>query len=325
MSDFSWKTHPRPIVALAPMAGYTDSSYRELVKEVCPRVICFTEFTNIDGLLHGNKATIRQVIFNPEKERPIVAQLFGKDPEKFKAAAAFLTEHGVDAVDINMGCPAKKIVSSDHGSALLKDPSLAERIVEATVAGTNLPVSVKMRIGTSCYDEGQFFDFAHRMERAGAQLITVHGRTSKQMYGGSADWEPMHRLKQELSIPVIGNGDICSGADAVEKIGPLDGVMVGRGSFGNPWVFQDIFAALEGTSWEPPTLEEKLTRIERHIELACNFKDEQWGMLEMRKHYSWYIKGLRDASKVRQQLVLTENREEALKLLRDFLSSAVPV
>lgn len=312
---FSWESIPHPILALAPMAGYTDSPYRQLAKEICPRVICFTEFTSVDGIVHGNDATMRQIFFNPEKERPIVAQIFGKKPENFRKAVKILTDLGVDAIDINMGCPAKKIISSDHGSALLKNPSLSEEIVRATAESTHLPVSVKMRIGTSCYDPDHFFPFAQSMERAGAKLITIHGRTSKQMYSGTSDWNPMYELKRILRIPVIGNGDIKSGADALAKLQNLDGVMVGRGSFGNPWVFCEIEAALAGRPYTYPTLEEKLPFIMRHIELNCEFKGETWGVREMRKHLAWYIRGFAHASELRQKLMTVTSLQEVVFIL----------
>lgn len=315
---FSWDSLPHPILALAPMAGYTDSSYRQLVKEVCPSVICFTEFTNVDGILHGNEATMRQVSFDPNKERPIVAQIFGRKPENFRKAAAVLTKLGVDAIDINMGCPAKKIVSSDHGSALLKNPSLSEEIVRATVEGTHLPVSIKMRIGTSCYDHDYFFSFAKSMERAGAKLITIHGRTSKQMYGGAADWTPMYELKKILKIPVLGNGDIKNGKDAASKLKNLDGLMVGRGTFGNPWVFCEILAAFAKKPYQALTLTQKLPTIARHLELSCQFKGEKWGILEMRKHLAWYIRGIPHASELRQKLVTVSSKKETIALLQDI-------
>lgn len=320
-----WSSLPRPILALAPMAGYTDSPYRQLVKEICPQVICFTEFTSVDGILHGNEATMRQIMFDPQKERPIVAQIFGKKPENFRRAVKVLTELGVDAIDINMGCPAKKVISSDCGSSLLKNPTLSEEIVRATVESTPLPVSVKMRIGTTAYDTDSFFDFAKRMECAGAQLITVHGRTSKQMYSGTADWQPIYELKKILKIPIIGNGDIKNGQDALEKIGNLDGIMVGRGSFGNPWVFAEITAAFENHTYTPLTLEEKLPWIIHHLDLACAFKGEKWGTLEMRKQFSFYIRGVPHASDVRQKLVTATSREEILSTLADFLSHPRPL
>lgn len=317
---FSWDTLPRPIIALAPMSGYTDSPFRQLVKEICPSVICFTEFTNIEGLLHENAGSLRQISFNPEKERPIIAQLFGNKPERFKKAAEALTKMGVDAIDINMGCPARKVVGADHGSALLKNPALAQEIVRAAVEGSaTLPVSVKMRIGITKYDADYFFKFAKRIEACGAKLITVHGRTAKQMYTGAADWEPIYELKKILRIPVIGNGDIRSGADAASKIKNLDGIMVGRASFGNPWIFQEIKAAFDGVKFARPSFKEALPAILRHLEFSCEFKGEKWGILEMRKHLAWYIRGIPHASEFRQKLVNVNSKDEAAAILRTAL------
>ena len=320
---FTWDSLPRPILALAPMAGYTDSPYRQLIKEICPQAVCFTEFTNVDGILHGNDATMRQVTFNPDKERPLVAQVFGKKPENFRKVAKLLTELGVDAIDINMGCPAKKIVSSDHGSALFKNPTLAEEIVRATVESTHLDVSVKTRVGTTCYDPDFFMKFGQMIERAGAKLITVHGRTSKQMYAGLADWQPMYDLKKILKIPVIGNGDVRSSAEALSKLQNLDGVMVGRATFGNPWVLAEIWAAFHGENYSTPSFSQKLPWIRRHLQLSCEFKGEKWGMLEMRKHFAWYIKGLPHASEARQKLLTLTSPEEAMKILGNF-AEAIP-
>ncbi len=329
---FSWKQRKRPIIALAPMAGYTDTTYRQLVKEICPEVVCFTEFTNVEGILHGNDATMRQIFYNPETERPIVAQLFGKKPESFFKAAQVLFDLGVDAIDLNMGCPAKKIVSSDHGSALLKNCPLSIELVKATKEGIaaaaarshkeTIPVSVKMRIGTAKYDEDYLLNFTSSMVDAGAELLTIHGRTAKQMYLGLADWSPMYAVKKHLGdrALVIGNGDIKSGSDAKAKIGNLDGVMVGRGSFGNPWVFLDILAAFNNETFIPPTLEEKIKVILRHIELSCSFKDDKWGILEMRKHHGWYIKGFKNASEKRKELMLLTDRAAIESIIRSLPS-----
>lgn len=318
---FSWSAQLRPVIALAPMAGYTDSPFRQIVKEICPRVICFTEFTSVDGILHGNEATMRQLFFNAEKERPIVAQIFGKKPENFRKAARVLTDLGVDAIDINMGCPAKKIVSSDHGSALLENLSLSEEIVAATVTATPLPVSVKMRIGTSCFDPDYFLKFALRMQATGIKLMTIHGRTSKQMYSGTADWQPIYELKKNLSIPVIGNGDIRSASDAVQKLQNLDGIMVGRGTFGNPWLLKEIAAVFEGISVASPSFSEKIPWIIRHMERSCAFKGETWGIREMRKHFAWYLRGFPHASLLRQKLMMISSREEVLSLLNSLFSA----
>ncbi|MEK7171882.1 MAG: tRNA-dihydrouridine synthase [Patescibacteria group bacterium] len=316
---FNWSSLPRPIIALAPMSGYTDCAFRQIVKELCPSTICFTEFTSIDGLKHGNDATLRQIFFNAEKERPIIAQIFGKKPENFKTAVKILEELGVDAIDINMGCPARKVVSSDCGSALLKNPNLAAEIVSATVSATKLQVSVKMRIGISKYDEDYFLKFGLGLERAGAKLITVHGRLAKQMYSGTADWNPIYELKKILKIPVIGNGDIKNSADVAQKLKNLDGVMIGRGALGNPWIFQEIVAAQQGKPLSPPSFETKIAVIKKHIKLACELFGEQHGILEMRKQLMHYIRGIPKASAMRQRLCTVSTEDQVLEILSILL------
>ncbi len=307
-----------PIVALAPMAGYTDSAYRQLIKGIEPRVICFTEFTSADGIVYDSEATLSQLDFNPDEERPLVAQIFGKVPKNFATAAQKIESMGIDAIDINMGCPAKKVVSSDHGSALLKNPCKALEIVEATVKATKLPVSVKMRIGVSELDLPWLIQFAKDLESTGIQLLTIHGRTAKQMYLGKADWQPMYEIKKNLGIPVIGNGDIRTAADALEKIGNLDGVMIGRGTMGNPWVMREVMAAFKGESYTAPeTLAEKLPTILRHAELNVQSKGERRGMLEMRKHFASLIKGFEGASDFRSRVVRIETLEEARRILKE--------
>ncbi|KKU79021.1 MAG: tRNA-dihydrouridine synthase [Candidatus Peregrinibacteria bacterium GW2011_GWA2_47_7] len=313
---FSWKTEHLPILALAPMAGYTDSSFRQLVKLVAPSAICFTEFTSADGIRYGSRRTLEQVEYNPALEHPIVAQIFGKKPENFFYAAKVLTEMNVDAIDINMGCPAKKVVSSDHGSALLKNPSLAYEILQATIEGTDRPVSLKTRIGIDEYDPDFFIPFCQEFARRGAALITIHGRTAKQMYTGKANWEPMYEVKRNVNIPVIGNGDVASAEDALAKLGNLDGVMVGRSTFGNPWVMMEILAALRGTPYSPPqTLAEKIPLILKHCELSIGFKGETRGLLEMRKHLAWYVKGFPGAGELRKKLVQVNSMEEIRNIL----------
>ncbi len=318
---FSWNTAKRPILALAPMAGYTDSPFRQIVKELCPRVICFTELTSVDGLLHSNAATLRQISFCSAKERPIIAQIFGNKPELFVHAAKLLAELGVDAIDINMGCPARKIISSDHGSALLKNPTLACEIVAAAVSGAGaLPVSVKTRIGISKYDEDFFLSFVSRLAQAGTSLIAIHGRTAKQMYTGTADWGPAYAAKKILKIPVIGNGDIKSGADAVKRLNNLNGIMVGRGALGNPWIFQEIEAAFTDKKFNPLTIAQKMPLIKKHLKLACELKNKKWGIFEMRKHLAFYIRGFPNASYLRQKLMTADSLTEINKMLEECLS-----
>ena len=326
MPKFHWNNLKHPIICLAPMAGYTDSAYRQLVKEIAPGVICFTEFTNVKGLKYGSKRTLAQVGFNPDIERPIVAQIFGKEPEHFAEAAVLLEEMGVDAIDINMGCPAKKVVSSDHGSALFKNPDLAARIVEATVKATTLPVSVKMRLGTKEKNAEFLIDYCKKMESCGAQLITIHGRTAKQMYTGKADYELIYEVKKHLGVPVIGNGDIKSVEDAKEKLGNLDGIMIGRGTMGNPWLMAEIWHAFHDDTTaanykpysSPRTFSEKLPWTLKHMELSVQTKGETRGVMEMRKYLAASVKDFHGASEYRQKLVRIESFEEAKKLLLEI-------
>lgn len=326
MKKFHWNNLKGPIICLAPMAGYTDSAYRQLVKEIAPEVICFTEFTNVKGLKYGSRRTLAQVGYNPDVERPIVAQIFGKEPETFAEAARILEEMGVDAIDINMGCPAKKVVSSDHGSALLDNPDLAARIVEATVKATSLPVSTKTRLGTKQVDTKFIIDYAKLMESAGSQLITIHGRTAKQMYTGKADFDPIYEVKKHVSVPVIGNGDIKSIADAKEKLGNLDGIMIGRGTMGNPWLMAEIWDAFHGDTNSPDytpytaprTFSEKLPWTLKHMELSVQTKGEQRGVMEMRKYLAASVKDFFGASEYRQKLVRIETFDEAKKLLLEI-------
>jgi tRNA-dihydrouridine synthase B len=325
---FSWKNQTRPILALAPMAGYTDSAFRRLSKEIEPRQICFTEFTSTDGIVYKSKNTLSQLDFD-EVERPIIMQIFGKRPANFTEAASRLEEMGADAIDINMGCPAKKVVSSDHGSALLKNPKLAAEIVEATVKGTSLPVSVKTRIGINQLDLPWFIQFCRDLESAGASLITIHGRTTKQAYTGLADWEPIYAVKNALTIPVIGNGDVRSAKDALSKLKNLDGIMVGRATMGNPWLMREIAAALyqdpklEDTSYQAPqTFAQKLPTLLRHCELAVETKGEIRGMKEMRKHFVSALKGFTDARKYRSEVVQISTLAQAREILTQIAEIA---
>jgi len=311
-----WQNIKKPIVALAPMAGYTDSAYRQLVKKICPEIICFTEFTSADGIFYNSKKTIAQIDFSP-KEKPLIAQIFGKNPEHFAKAAKFLEEEmKVSAIDINMGCPAKKVFSSDHGSAILKNPSLAYEIVQATNEATKLAVSVKTRIGIDKIDPDFIIKFCQNLEKAGAKLITLHGRTAKQMYTGLADWNIIYEIKKHLTIPVIGNGDIKSAKDALDKIKNLDGVMIGRATVGNFWLMGEIYTALHNKKYSAPTtFEEKIPWFIEHCKLNIATKGEKRGILEMRKHLATYVKGIEGAAALRAKLVRVENLKEIIELL----------
>lgn len=323
---FSWKDIKRPILALAPMAGYTDTAYRQLIKGIEPRVICFTEFTSADGIVYNSKMTLKQLDFNPNEERPLVAQIFGKNKEHFAEAAKRIEAMGIDALDINMGCPAKKVVSSDHGSALLKNPCKALELVEAAVKASSLPVSVKTRIGSEALDLPWFIQFCKDLENTGVQLLSIHGRTAKQMYTGQANWEPIYAVKQAVKIPVIGNGDIRSAEDALKKrCAPkeslyhgveLDGVMVGRGTMGNPWLMAEIAAAFYGEIYKAPqSFIEKVPTYLQHAKLLVEAKGEERGMKEMRKHFVQLLRGFDGASAYRAQVVQISTLEEATSIL----------
>lgn len=315
---FRWKDQPKPMLCLAPMEGYTDSSYRQLIKMVAPKTICFTEFTSSDGLKYGSSKSFKKMEFK-EIERPLIAQIFGNEPEHFAECAKLLTEMGVDAIDINMGCPSGKVVKSCHGSALFEHPELAQEIVSATQAATHLDVSVKMRIGFNTFDLPTLLKFTKALEEAGAKHLALHGRTTKQKYTGEANWDPIYEVKKHANIPVTGNGDIRSIEDVKNKLKNLDGVMVGRATFGNPWVMAEISAFLNGEEYtSPQTFQEKLPMILTQLELACEFKGEDIAMLEMRKHLGNYVGGFTNASKYRFDLVRVKSKQEAIDILNEI-------
>lgn len=314
---FSWEKAKKPILALAPMEGYTDSAFRQLVKEYAPGVVCFTEFTSADALKYNSKKSIGKIRFE-QPERPLIVQLFGKHPDHFVEAIKYVEESGADGIDINMGCPARNVIASQHGSALLKNPELAAEITYSVAQSTKLPVSVKMRIGFSEYNEETFTDFCLNLEKAGATNLTIHGRTTKQGYTGLADWDPIYRIKKKLKISVIGNGDVTSPEIALKKLKNLDGVMVGRATFGNPLIMYEIYRAFYPKSKKLAKLPTWIEIAEKQIRLSVEFKGEKRGMLEMRKHLAAYIKGFPGASKYRAKLVRVETEKEALGILEEI-------
>lgn len=322
-SAFSWHTTPKPIVALAPMAGVTDASYRQLIKRIAPETIVYTEFLSTDALHYGAKKTMEMLSFDASIERPFIVQVFGHDPGHFLSAAKIIEQMGADGIDINMGCPAAKVVSSCHGAALMRDPKLAAELVHATVKAVSIPVSVKTRLGWS--DKEGLISFCTGLVEAGAQALAIHGRRYCDKFTGKADWDPIYALKQSVNVPVIGNGDVSSAADALEKIRDLDGVMVGRGTFGNPWVMRDIIDALREkrtpttSSSASMDFREKVPFILEHCELAVRIKGEKKGMLEMRRHLASYVKGFDGAADLRGKLVRVETFSETKALLMGAL------
>lgn len=320
---FSWNTVGKPIVALAPMAGVTDASYRQLIKRVAPHTVVYTEFLSTDAIVYGAQKTLDMLSFDADIERPFIVQVFGSRPDHFLHACKVIEQMGADGIDINMGCPAAKIVSSCYGSALMQKPELAAELVHAASSAVSIPVSVKTRLGWNSKET--LIPFCQTLVAAGAKSLAIHGRRYCDKFTGAADWEPIYALKNAVSVPVLGNGDIHTAEDALEKIGNLDGVMVGRGTFGNPWLMRDIFEALQNpAAWKAKTAAlknapeqdnatkralfgEKVPFILEHCELAVKIKGERRGVLEMRRHLSSYVKGFDGAKELRTKLLQVEN------------------
>ncbi|HAU83964.1 MAG TPA: tRNA dihydrouridine synthase DusB [Lachnospiraceae bacterium] len=286
-------------LALGPMAGVTDLPFRVLCKEQGADLI-YTEMVSAKGIYYKNKNTDALLEIR-EDERPVALQLFGCDPEIMGSMAAQIEHRNFDILDINMGCPVPKVVNNGEGSALLKTPELAGKVVESIATSIKKPVSVKFRIG---YDEidKNIVDFAKRMEASGAQLIAVHGRTRAQYYSGTANWDVIRQVKEAVSIPVLGNGDVFTPQDAkamLEQTG-CDGIMIARGVRGNPWLFKQVKAYLEKGEFIPkPSCEELVKMVLRHGKLQVEWKGENIGIKEMRKHVAWYTTGYKNSAKLR--------------------------
>ncbi len=284
---------------LAPMAGVTDRAFRELCMGF-GAAYCTSEMASAKALTMSDKKTAELLAIS-ENERPMALQLFGYEPETIAAAAKIAAQYHPAAIDINMGCPAPKIANNHSGSALMKDPDLCGRIVEAAVKATDLPVTVKIRKGWDAHSVNAV-EVAKICEAAGASMIAVHGRTREQMYAPPADWDIIAQVKRAVRIPVIGNGDIYSALDAMKMMEQTgcDLVMVGRGALGNPWIFREINSQYERSCpVSPPGIYERITVMHRHIQKLCEYKGERVGMREARKHTAWYMKGLRGAARLR--------------------------
>ncbi len=298
-------TLPIPFI-LAPLAGYSDLPFRILCRELGAG-ICFSEMISCHGLAFRQQKTLDMLASVPE-ERPVAFQLFGNDPVLMGEAAAFLNDLPIDLIDINMGCPVKKVIKKGSGAALMKDVPKAESIIKAVVRNTSLPVTVKFRLGWT-NDTIIADTFAQMSQDSGAAAVSVHGRTWSQGFGGTADWAAIARVKAAVQIPVIGNGDVLSYQDGLRMMQQTgcDGVMIGRGSLGNPWVFSE--------SGRPGTLKQRQKVISRHIELIEQFIPERQKVFKVKNHVIRYLTGLPGASRLRHRISRCESLDAILSEL----------
>ena len=303
---------------LAPMAGVTDRAFREICVDFGAAYVV-GEMVSCRGLTYNNVKT-KELLELSDNERPAAVQLFGNEPEIMAQAAVMAMEYRPDIIDINMGCPAPKIAMNGMGSALMKDPELCGEIVSAVKAAVDIPVTVKMRKG---WDKNSVnaVEVARICEAAGADAITVHGRTREQQYMPSADWDIIRQVKKAVNIPVIGNGDVTSAdlaARMLEDTG-CDLVMIGRGALGNPWIFHEISMLI---GHERPSLPvsnaERISVLLRHVSKICEYKGEKIGMREARKHAAWYFKGIHGAAALRRQAVQLETFEDLIELCKQI-------
>ena len=312
-------------VVLAPMAGISNSAYRTIIKEMGAGLIV-AEMVSDKAIYYGSKKTI-DMLYMTEYERPISQQIFGSDIESFVYAAKYIEDNmHPDIIDINMGCPVPKVaISSQAGSSLLKNPEKIYNIVKSVVEAVRVPVTVKIRSG---WDENSInaVEVAKIIEKAGASAITVHPRTRKQGYSGFADWNIIKEVKENVNIPVIGNGDILTCYDAkkmIDKTG-CDAVMIGRGVLGNPWLIKECVEYLEsGKIPKQVSIKEKIDMIKKHLNLLLETKPYKVAMLEIRSHAAWYLKGLDGSKELKEQIFKRKTKEELTNLLDDYLQNKI--
>ncbi len=306
------------------MDWYTDSPYRQIVKQIAPETVVFSEFYSADGLVHS-KDLQKKALTHDKNEYPLIIQIFGKDPKMFAEAAKIIEWYGITGIDINMGCPARKVVKSGHGSSLMINRETAFEIVRAMNNAVQIPISVKTRLGWENSD--LLVEFAQWLEEAGASLISVHGRTYKQAFTGDANFDGIYHLKQHLNIPVIANGDVQDYDDWVQKLQipehleqpewkPLDGFMIGRASFWNPWCFLP-------NKYEP-SFGEILDIMDLHGKILWEYKQKRW-MFEARKHLVQYLHGFPGAKEYRNRLVHVESPEDISNIISDIKNEHTPL
>jgi len=307
----------RPVI-LAPMEDVTDRAFRQLCKQHGADIV-YTEFISAEALRRGAEKTVRKLRAD-EIERPLAVQIFGSTVESMIEAAVIAEEFRPDYLDINFGCPTKKVAGKGAGAALLREPEKMTLIAEAVVKAVSIPVTAKTRIGWD-RESINIIDVLHRLEGAGIQALAVHGRTRSEMYKGRADWNWIREVKEHACIPIIANGDIWSAEDAVRMFDETgaDGVMIGRGSIGNPFIFAAAKHLLKtGIPLPPPDFRQRINAAVEHLKLSVEFKGEKYGVLEMRRHYSTYLKGLPMVSQVRNKLVREDNWELVIDMLCSY-------
>lgn len=305
-------------ILLAPMAGVTDKAFRMIVKPFGPALM-YTEMVSGKGLFYKSKKTA-DLLTADESEKPVAVQIFGHDADIMAEIANSALEYGAAVMDINMGCPAPKIVNNGDGCALMKSPETAAKVISAVCRAVDVPVTVKFRAG---WDDKSInaAEFAKIAEQSGASAVTVHGRTREQFYSGTADLDIIKAVKAAVKIPVIGNGDIIGGGSAAHMLEytDCDGIMVGRAAEGNPWIFKEISAYLkDGTVLPPPDLDERREVALKHLGLLVEFKGEHRGVLEGRKHMAWYFKGVSGGAVLRTALNKAQKYDEMCGLINEF-------